>query len=60
MYTQVMMYTLSVQHLNIKYIVLWATQKKQNLTRFDDALFTYFRLRLCRIEVYMEIFDLFV
>jgi hypothetical protein len=35
-----MMYTLSMQYLNLKYIVLWAT-KKQNLTRFEGALVTH-------------------
>jgi hypothetical protein len=41
------MYNLTVQHLNLKYILLQATQKIQNLTRFDCALFTYLDLKLC-------------
>jgi hypothetical protein len=39
MYIAVMMYTSSVQYLNTKYFVLRPTQKRENLTRFEYALF---------------------
>jgi hypothetical protein len=39
MFIQVMMYITEMQNLNLKYIVLWATQKRQNMTRFEYVLF---------------------
>jgi hypothetical protein len=38
MYIYIMMYTSIVRHFNMRYIVLWATQKRQNLTEFECAL----------------------
>jgi hypothetical protein len=34
-----MMYITRIQTLNLEYTVLWATQKRQNVTRFEGVLF---------------------
>jgi hypothetical protein len=44
MYIEVMVYTSSVQYVNTKYFVLQPTQKRENLTRFECALFTHLDL----------------
>jgi hypothetical protein len=40
------MCTFSLEHLNLKDLLLRATQKIQNLIRFEYALFTYLDLKL--------------
>jgi hypothetical protein len=41
------MYPSSVQHLNLKYIVLRATPKIKNPTRFEGVLLTFLDLKVC-------------
>jgi hypothetical protein len=41
---EMMIYTTSIEIFNLKYIILWATQKRQKLTRFKGVLFTHLDL----------------
>jgi hypothetical protein len=45
-----MMYTTGMQNRNLKYIVLCATQKRENVTWFEIINLIYYFVFLCRVD----------